>query len=272
MTGLTRRQVAKGAAWMTPVIAAAAAAPAMAASPNPSSCTPSGCPSATLNTTDWAINYTSIVANTGTTGMKDSWTPKAGYNTCSKVTPGDGAGTAKNVAVGEGDPSSRNGYLIFSKTVCLKGGATITASYDWLTYGANNRGATMQLYVEPYSGQTPSTTLAVGGAAVGGAVTAPAKSLNAKGSVSGATYTVPVTGQYMIKIVWTFDNTGTFGSSNICDYGTNDIGMYNLAFSCVGAGAVPPAQRPEFRRTKSARCALCANRLGSCTYIMCPAS
>ena len=165
--------------------------------------------------------------------MKGSWTPDPGYNDCSKVTPGDGAGTASNVAVGEGDPSGANGYLIFSKTVCLKGGAVITANYNWLSYNANNRAAYMQLYIEPYSGQTPSTGLAVGGAAVGSQVSAPAGTTNAAGSVTG-TYTVPVTGQYMIKIVWTFGTSPT-SYRGVCNYGANDIGMTGLAFKCVGA-------------------------------------
>ena len=234
MTGLTRRQVAKGAAWMTPVIAAAAAAPAMAASPTANQCTPGVCPSGTLSNS-WKATSGNIAQGTGTVGFVSSYSPAAGKQNCTGVTPGSGGGSATNVAVGEGDPSGPGGYLVFSQTVCLKAGATVAASFNWLSYAANRRAAYVQLFIEPYSGQAPSPVVALGGASLSTVVTAPAQSQNSKGSVTGTAYTVPLTGQYMVKIVWTFGTTPTdYGTKDSCNLGANDIGVTGLVLTCTG--------------------------------------
>ena len=227
---LTRRQVAKGAAWAVPVIALATPAPAIAAS-TIQPCTPSGCPSGAFDN-QWTATSTAIVPATGTTGVKSSWTPATGNNACTNVAGGSGAGTANNVAVGEGDPSGPGGYLVFSKVLCFTGGTRLTAGYSWLSYNTNNRAAYMQMAIEPYVGQSPSPVLGAAGSTLGPLITAEPRTTNTRGTVTGATYTVPVTGRYMLKIVWTFGVTPTSYSGQ-CNYGANDIGMYNLSLGCA---------------------------------------
>lgn len=171
--GPSRRTLARGAAWALPTIAVAAAAPAVAASPSPQPCTPDGCPSGDLST-GWQSASASIIANTGTTGYKAIWAPATGHNGCAN--PGTGAGTANGVAVGEGDPSARGSYLLYSKTLCFARGTVIRPSFEYLTYAANGRAAYMQMFIEPFTGQTPGVALGIGGAPLSTQVVAPALS------------------------------------------------------------------------------------------------
>lgn len=226
---LTRRTLATGAAWAAPAVALAAAAPAFAAS-GPLPCTPDNCPSGDLSK-DWRVQASEIVPGTGTTGYKSSWKPETGKNACDSE-PGTGAGSATGVAVGEGDPSGPGGYLIYSKSLCFAKDKKVTANFQYLTYAANNRGAYMQLFIEPDVGQTPTVGQGVGGAPLSALVTSPAKSKNLTASGTPIAYTVPTTGRYLIKIVWTFSDTPA-GYNGVCQYGANDIGIFNLKFTCA---------------------------------------
>lgn len=228
---LSRRAVAQGAAWAVPVVVVASAAPAMACS-GPFSCTPDGCPVPDLVSGDWRVSSSAIVSGTGTTGLKNTWTPATGNNACTNVAGGSAAGTASNVVVGEGDPKADNGYLIYSKIFCYAANTTLSVSYQWQSYNTNRRAAYMQIYIEPYTGQAPSTFLATGGSTIGPQISAPAKTVNAAGSVTGATFTTGAAGKYMIKFVWTFDPSPAFDMSTICTYGTNDIGVHGAEWSC----------------------------------------
>lgn len=134
--------------------------------------------------------------------------------------------------MGEGDPSGPGGYLIYSKTLCFARGTVVAPSFQYLTYAANARAAYMQMFIEPFTGQTPGVAPGIGGAALSTQVIAPAFSANTRGDGTPVAFTVPTTGRYLIKIVWTFSSTPTSYAGG-CASSANDIGMFNLKFNCT---------------------------------------
>lgn len=225
--GPTRRRVVQSGAWLVPIVAVAAAVPATAASGGPLPCVADGCPEIPLED-GWDIQVRQIVPNTGAVGYQSSWSPATGDNACTTVSGGTAVGTIAGVVVGEGDPESPDSYLMYSRVFCLPADTEVNLQWSWATYGTNNRAAFFQMYFEPYFGQAP---VPEGGVAVGAQLVAPARTANLTALATGQ-FRSSQEGQYLLKMVWTFENSGIFGSGNICEYGTNDIAIYNLTRTC----------------------------------------
>ncbi|TWE10034.1 hypothetical protein [Rudaeicoccus suwonensis] len=220
-TLVSRRKIAKGAAWSVPVVALGAAAPASAASCPTRTCpvviafgTPSG----------------TVVSGTGTTATYASattWGPQAVSGNIAN--PGDGkspgfrttdplSGNATATWFGVGDEASSASTITVSKTaaVSLVAGCSYTLSLNASTWQGQAQ-TTLNVTVGTQTIYTLTPT--VGTAAAGGS-----QGLN-NASIVTAPFTVPTTTSYTVGINMSLAKAT--GGSN------NDIYVSNLLINCA---------------------------------------
>lgn len=154
-----RRTVVAGAVWATPIIVAAAAAPAMAVSPSCDGVCPPAAMTAfstAAGNNGWAVTFTSMTPNLGNqlltfktidstfvfpySGPNCPFGSKTGLLWCDPVTTVPNGTTA---FVMQADPVLPGAYANVAKSFCLKAGVTYTFTYSYAAYGHNAVSATM---------------------------------------------------------------------------------------------------------------------------------
>lgn len=218
---ISRRRVAKGAAWSLPVVALGAAAPASAASCPTRTCpvviafgTPSG----------------TVVSGTGTTATyasATSWGPQTVTGTISNPNDGKAIGfrttdplsnTSAATWYGVGDESAAGASVTVSKNaaVSLVAGCSYTLSLNASTWQGQAQ-TTLNVTVGTQTIYTLTPT--VGTSTAGGS-----QNLS-NTAILSAPFTVPSTASYSVGITMSLAAAGT-GSNN-------DIYVSNLLINCA---------------------------------------
>lgn len=225
---MSRRTLARGAAWAAPTIAVGAAAPAYAASP--CACAPTlACPvpaaaltfGGALNQNGWLVTVQGSFSGSAVE-YQSSWSPATGPNAACNpgVDPGGGGGSLANAVIGQGDPGASGASITYAKSLCLEAGRSYTATFTYATYAINNRAQTLTAEVLDCSGARIGTAATI---------TAPARSRNTQG-VGTFTFAGSPSRRHTFRYTWTFPTTPT--SYTGCDRFANDIGVTAPTITC----------------------------------------
>ena len=229
MSAVSRRQLAKGAAWTLPIITTAAAAPHAAASVVCSSTcpTPPSYGGQAGGANGWVKSGAATLAyaatNTPATGANANCTVLNSSSPYTQtVLPGTGGGTLNNVVGAFADPDAAGSTATLSVPVCLSVGKAYTFAFDWNTYAANARGSTLVATVTSSAGTVLATAT----------VKAASQTSNAKGTTTLPAFTVPSSDNYTFSYTWSFD-TAPSSYAGTCYHSANDIAVTTYRLTCA---------------------------------------
>lgn len=215
---VSRRKVAKGAAWTVPVVALGAAAPASAASCPTRTCPPTaiafGTPSG-ANVSGTTLVYTSATSwgptsVTGATTDNSPFNKQPGFRVADPL-----SGNSTAPWFGTGDEAANGATITVSKNAQIN----LTAGCDY----------TLTLRASTWQGQAQTTLNVTVGSQTIYSLTPPTSGTIGNGlsnaAIGPVTFTVPSTGAYTVGINISLAAAG--GGSN------NDVYVSDLVISCI---------------------------------------